>query len=826
MFNEEAGARLALTSLLEQSVPFDELAISVNGGTDDTLAEVRTTLEEYGFGLVYSGPAPELKATLERWHAPKGPAVTVLSYRQPVSKSDSINAVVAGSYLTTDRVLVIDGDTVFDRHFLANLRDNFYRLTVTFEGGRRRYVITDSAIQSGAVMSARPGPGRPVASLISRARSAEYVVASLLRSGQTARLGTGGVFGSSRLYTVVGCGFAAKRDRFPMPADTLTEDHDFTLAVQNGATHEETVDVATLSQRGFTVVVDGEELRPSDFFDDQDEVVLRRSSDARFVTSALMYTEDPPHLSGYVRQIERWNGGGIENALKRLFRLTNWRELKPNVRFTLLSAQLENLLGLALLLLVLPLAWGLNFALPGYGTPLAAIGAWVGLDFIFTVLLVLLGFRRVWRGQGRRGFTLFVDTVTSTFRSVPYFLLLRFLNAVTFITAATRALPKFLRHKEQDPRVTITWDRPRDVKRRLHVRTTGVAATMVLTALMLFAGAAYVAGATRPGYKTTWKLINSSPLVLQNDHRILPIQGAGTLLDEVVGAGLTAPPTDLQVVSSPERSGISAFCSVSYTARPADEPRTLAGDAAKYEPLTYWERLVLARLAPLAAHIEEASTAYDIPADLLLRVLLNESYLDPLAVGPTEDLGLAQVTSDALTLLRALSTDNLSPFANRRFFAEPFSVFDPDFSICAGAAKLAWARSQPGGHADAYAYARYINPLEGVVRGAVSPIHAELVPAIEELKPLAGALMATIAAYRADPSSVTAAERALLDVSTDVSQGRITIRDAYATVAEITDDIGIADSELYDQVMLLLYDEPTAGNVDAALVTPPLMAGL
>lgn len=826
MFNEEPGARAALTSLLRQSVPFDELAISVNGGTDDTLAEIQTTLGEHGFGRVYSGLAPGLEASLERWYAPNRPAVTVLSYLRPISKSDSINAVIAGGYLTTERVLVIDGDTIFDRHFLANLRDNFYRLTVSKKGGKRRYVITDSALQSGSVMSARPEQGQPVAGIISRARSAEYVVSAVLRSGQTARLGAGQLFGSSRLYTVVGCGFVAKRDRFPMPADTLTEDHDFTLSVQNGDAHEETVGVATLAQRGFTVVVDGEELHPSAFFDEQDEIVLRHSSDARFVTSALMYTEDPPHLSGYIRQVERWNGGGIENALKRVLRPRNWQALRPNVRFTVLAAQLENLMGVALLLIVLPLAFGLNFALPGYGTPLRAIGWWLASDLIFTSLLVLLGFSRLWRGQGRRGFALFVDTAGSTLRSVPSFLLFRFLNVVTLVTAATREVPKFLRHKEQDPRVTITWARPRAVKKGRHVRTVGVAGIMVLTAFIMFVGMAYVAGTTRPGYKTTWQLINASPPVLQNDHRILPIQHTGQLLDEVVEAGLTAPPEDLQVVSSPEPSGISAFCSVGFTARPAAEARTLDGDVASYAPLSYWERLVLARLAPLAAHIEEASTAYDIPADLLLRVLLNESYLDPLAVGPTEDLGLAQVTSDALTLLRAFSTDELSPLANKRFFAEPFSVFDPDFSICAGAAKLAWARSQPGGHDDAFAYARYINPLEGVVRGAVSPIHAELVPAIDELKPLTAALMATIAAYRVDPGRVTPDERALLDVSREVAIGQLSIRDAYFTVATLSHDLGIADSELYDQVLDLLYDTRDVGATGPVPAAAPVVAGL
>ena len=57
------------------------------------------------------------------------------------------------------------------------------------------------------------------------------------------------------------------------------------------------------------------------------------------------------------------------------------------------------------------------------------------------------------------------------------------------------------------------------------------------------------------------------------------------------------------------------------------------------QPLSRWGLLSLVRLAPIAPLIEEAATAYDLPVDLYLTILLNESYLDPLAVGPTGDKG-------------------------------------------------------------------------------------------------------------------------------------------------------------------------------------------
>lgn len=922
MFNEELGAASALASLLEQTTPFDELVVSINGGTDDTGGVVRRTLTEHGYRLVHQGHVPAATATFERWLLTGGPTVAVVDHALPLSKSDSINAALEGGLLNTDRVLVVDGDTVLDPGFLSGLRRHFYRLRRRGRGAATLYVLEDYAIQSGSVMSAPPVDGRPMASLIHNARAAEYAISTVLRLGQTTRLGDGAVFGRSRLYTVVGCGFTARRQCFPMPSDTLTEDHDFTLAVQNEPLAAEPVTGAELAERGFRVVVDGEEL-PLDAVTGDHPVVLRRGGDARFVSDALMYTDDPPTLPGYLRQIERWNGGGVENALKRLFVRPVWRGLRGNVRFTLLAAQFENLLGLLLLLLMLPLALGLNFALPGHGTPLRGMLVWLGVDLLATGLLTTLGFWRQGRGLGRTGAPLQRWMWRRIPGSVLALGLLRVFNAVTFVTGALRATARFMGRKEVDPRATITWVRPRaGTAKRTQARFLGATGGLMSFAVGIFGLTAWIAGDSRPGYRDTWRLINESVPVLQSQHQQLPLplagssvlglvpdagltadaatpmkdaaggdapaadgapatgadshadtrpdaavattgtaEGAGDGIGDGIGAvvgavvatlGADAAPADgageaasvagaadavvaptravtgpvaalppgtellgsaqaalgLKVVTTGTgRHGVSAFCSVADVARPADRPRLLAGPADEYEPLSGWGLLVLARLAPLVANIEEAATAYDVPADLVLRVLLNESYLDPLAVGPTGDLGLSQVTSDALTLLRAISTDALSPFANGRFFAGDFSVFDPDFSVCAGAAKLAWARAQPGGADERFAYARYINPLEGVVRGKISPRHQELVEAIGELRPLAAALERTIAAYRRDPQSVTDKERALLGVTNLVADGTLTVGQAYFVTAELVQSFGIDDRDLYDAVRHRLYGE-------------------
>ncbi|MFO7828671.1 MAG: hypothetical protein R6V23_08630 [Bacteroidales bacterium] len=158
--------------------------------------------------------------------------------------------------------------------------------------------------------------------------------------------------------------------------------------------------------------------------------------------------------------------------------------------------------------------------------------------------------------------------------------------------------------------------------------------------------------------------------------------------------------------------------------------------------------------------------------------------IDPLAIGPTDDVGLSQVTGDALTLLRTISDGGRSRFTNPQLFARPFSVYDPDFSVCAGAAKLAWARHQPFGADDEVAYARYVNPLHGVVDGRVSDRHRPLVDAYAAVRPMAEALAAAIAAYRTAPEAVTSAEGALLAARR--SRTRTAARRSWPTHCEST----------------------------------------
>lgn len=808
MYEEEGGAQAALLSVLAQRTPADSVAVSVNGGTDATAHVVAGTLRSLGY-VSHAMPNPTGRpARVVAWRRPEHVPVTVVEFDGRTGKAECINTAIASGLVSAERVLVVDGDTVLDPGFIAALKDGFYRARVEMHAGRRRWVLEDVALQSGAAASREPTRPTAVATFISRARAVEYAFSAVLRRGQTRRLGSSRVFGRSRLYTVVGCGFAARSDAFPVPTDTLTEDHDLTLAVQNGSQVERTTDAASLAARGFGVVVGGRIVDPRTYWGSGTEIVLRRGGDARFVSDAVMHTQDPPHVSGYVRQVERWMGGGIQNALKRFLGGPRGEPSAPNVRFAALTAQAENVLGLALLAL-LPIVLGLRLVDPTSDRALLGLGLvlWFGLDLALSAVAAGVGFQRIERARGARGTALAWRVVRGVLLGVGPHVMLKYLHAVCYVAAASRVVPDHVRRHAAMPPPTVTWERPHQpVRNAAHARTLGIGFGMTTYALVGVLAVVSIAPAADEGARDAWQRTRGAPVIEVPAYVGLPVHRSGPALEPAI-AVLVA--SWAEVVPDPAGpSGgpfASHYCPPHVVAAAASEPRRLDDDGRAFEGLSPWGLLTLARLVPLLALLEEAATAYDVPARLLLQVLLNESFLDPLAHGPTDDVGLSQVTADALTLLRSLSTDPGSGLANPRLVGLPFTLYDPDFSMCAGAAKLAWARALPGGEDDGVAYARYVNPLHGVVDGRVSARHAPLVAAFEAVGPLADAMAAVVAAYRQRPEAVDAQAGALLAVADDVAAGVLDLEGAYRRTAALVERFGIRDGRFYAEVLEGLY---------------------
>ena len=793
MYNEEGGAAQALGSLLEQECYPEQIALSINGGTDATYDIVTDVLHKHAFYLEGSQALPGYNSVVETWISDDTPLrVSVVVYYRKVSKSESVNSLIESGVVAAQRILVVDGDTIFHPGFIERLRENFYRLHIRKVNGKREITLESYGLQSGSVTSFAP-PGSSLAQrFISAGRKSEYAFASVLRNGQAKQLTRKGLWGASRLYTVVGCGFTARRDLFPLPTDTQTEDHDFSLQCQNAETRTKELSPSEVSELGFKFIVKGRKCDPSELLEPNDKIILKKSGNARFVDRALMGTEDPPHLSGFIGQIERWNGGAQQNALKRL-----GKSLKANIHFAVWSALGESVLGIVLIL-ALPLLVALNLGNPSIGIAPLAVGAWFGLDIAITFLLTFYGFIKLRRAENvskpRSVFRALGDACKNT---MP-FMVLRWLNPLTYLASATRVIPAHLRRRKtaKTPAKGVTWERAyvRGQTRTQHV--------FIWTVMVLGAGTFGVANLAphlNPVNQEAWTLIYTQPRLDMRDFDdpfFLQAQARARLSSPSL-APLTPRPTP---------DTLSLYCDPSFT-RIGTLRQTLQGDPDKYFPLNPYGLLTLTRLAPLAPYLEDAATAYGVPAQALLMVLINESDLDPLAVGPTDDKGLAQVTSDALTLLRGLASDEQSAFYNPRLIPSEFSVYDPDFSICAGAAKLAWAYQQEDVDDLEKAYALYINPLHGLVNGEVSNRHEPLVAAMMVHADMAQKIANTFAVYDTNPGRLTKVELELLTLIQAGRDQAVTLKEAYESAFEISESQNLDDADVYEKVLTSYFGE-------------------
>jgi hypothetical protein len=381
------------------------------------------------------------------------------------------------------------------------------------------------------------------------------------------------------------------------------------------------------------------------------------------------------------------------------------------------------------------------------------------------------------------------------------FLVLRYINPFTYIASATRVIPEYLFQKRHAIKTTgVVWERA-SVRKRTRTGTVFMwnAALLAVSAFAVAKIAPIIRPINHEAYILTYQQENKLEL---QDYDYLPFM-----------AQQPAEPV-LDILAKEET--LSKFCDPAFTKMASSTPRSFAGNAKGYLYTGRYYLRMLARLAPLIPYIESASTAYDIPPELLIKIFLNESALDPLAVGPTEDFGLSQVTSDALTLLKGLSIDESSGFHNPYLLPETFSVFNPDFSVCAGAAKISWALRQPGVDDELEAYALYINPIDGLRNGKISNQHQILTAQISpdgKIADMVRVLANAVSAYRQEPEKLTQTERELLAVSDRMVTEDLSLEDAYRETYAIVQAQGINDNDMFQKFLTSYFGETGLGEV-------------
>lgn len=790
MYNEEKGGGLALDSLLmQESVP-EHIAISINGSTDRTYDVVTSILKMRNFDFRGTTAIPKFNAILETWTSRKyRTRVNIIVYYRQVSKSESINNLLESKIVDADRILIVDGDTIFHKAFVKRLRENFYRL----HKKGKEYWIEDYGLQSGSVGSIVRSDSSFSAKFISASRTAEYAFSSIVREGQAKQIGNNALFGNSRLYTVIGCGFVARKDLLPIPVDTETEDHDFSLSCQGHKASFEKVSLTALKARSFKIIYKNQEYEVDKFIQ-QDKIKIKHSGNARFVPDALMSTEDPPHLNGFIRQIERWNGGGLQNVLKRF-----GRSLSINVFFTLWGSFTEAVVGLILLAL-LPTLIALNYGNSSLGIAPLSLGAWLGFDLIVSLSLIYLGLFKRFRAANMNIIKAWFKAVITSFRTIIPFLILRWFNPLTYVASATKAIPEHIRSRRKNYlRRGITWEKAHTRGLKPSRSKIVLLWTSLFTVISTFAVANF-APYINPINEEAWKLVYNKPHIDLEDYDYLPAINSGQ--DEAVLVSLNTSTTKISLPKIPDGS-ISLFCHPSFTYLPNGQ-KTIAnyGNTGSYQRLGFWGLLTLARAVPLMPYIENAANTYNVPVDLLLRIYINESDLNPLADGTTGDKGLSQITSDALTLLNGISKDKDNKFYNPRLFPNKYSVYDPDFSSCAGAAKIAWALDQELAQGNQEkAYALYINPIHGVQNNEISQIHKILVGNMMSYTEMVQYIANAYAQYQENPARLTNFERSLIAVSYAVEDKEISIGEAYKKVYSLVKRYQLDDEEVYQTIL-------------------------
>ena len=272
-YNEDKSLDACLLSVFAQTRPLDEIIVVNDGSTDSTHA----ILTNYSLQYTILKPIHLKKNT-----------------------GNKSKAQMKGfPHITGDIVIMTDGDTILDKHFVERIEADFERDTT----GRLAAV-------AGYVSSI-------AYNWITACREIDYIVGQNIFKKAQSIIGY--------IYVMPGCATAIKTDILrwlTVYHDTVTEDLDFTFQL-----HLKDLHIA-------------------------------------YDMEAIVYTQDPPNLSSYIRQMKRWYGGGWQNIRKYWsIMLTN-----PSAGFVLASVFIDGVIysAITIFMPILNPGFFFTFLLPAY----------------------------------------------------------------------------------------------------------------------------------------------------------------------------------------------------------------------------------------------------------------------------------------------------------------------------------------------------------------------------------------------------------------------------------------------------------------------------
>ena len=224
-YNEGTSLEACLKSAFAQTRPIDEIIVVNDGSTDNT----KSILTYYS-----------------RWYD------TLRAINLKKNTGNKSKAQMRGLwYITGDIVIMTDGDTLLDSHFVARVEERFAQDTT----GKLAAV-------AGYVSSIKYN-------WITACREIDYIIGQDIFKKAQSIIGY--------IYVMPGCATAIQTSvlrNLSVCHDTVTEDLDFTFQL-----HLKELKIA-------------------------------------YDMGAIVYTQDPPNLSSYIRQMKRWYGWGWQNIRK------------------------------------------------------------------------------------------------------------------------------------------------------------------------------------------------------------------------------------------------------------------------------------------------------------------------------------------------------------------------------------------------------------------------------------------------------------------------------------------------------------------------------
>ncbi len=420
VFNDEEQIRDTISSIMNQTKRPEEIIISDNGSTDNTYQVITRYLKDKGYLLKISSVKTGFFSSYTYINNQLSyPPAIVVKYVAQVSKAESIKRAKKNGLIHHPRTLIVDSDTILHPKFIEEIDRYYYTLKLY----KNKAFIVKSNILAATCLPKRNTKTSFQEKIVTMARDIEYAFGHfLIKKGQN----------HTALYVATGCGFLCLTDLMEMSGKTVADDLELTQRIQSKKTVKRLNSIEELERllknKAKIITPQGNKNLDS-FLKESSREIYFVDNAATYISSALMFTQDPRNLKNLWRQTYRWNSGFHQVMYLEGKNITRKNK---KIMFTLYGALFEGLIG-SIYFLILPV-FGLYEVFSGY---LYFFFKYLLLFYLFDFILqsvfivISLYQRNLLLGMNKS--RVLKNSFVTTIKNLPYFYLLRFINSFQFL---------------------------------------------------------------------------------------------------------------------------------------------------------------------------------------------------------------------------------------------------------------------------------------------------------------------------------------------------------------------------------------------------------